>query len=143
MYWKHPELHYTVLFFLRLGEEGHEKPKKRKKLLEKYGSFSLSFGTFSQGLENKKNLIVVDKKCCVWKIVCHCALLYFNCGETVLERSWNQDLIVQHKNKKKRNHIGFLFFLIIFFMKIQNYKPKIFQKVWESYKLKFLVGEGW
>ena len=44
------------------------------------------------------------------KIVYHCALLSFNCGETVLERSLNQDLRVQHKRKKKRKHIVKCFF---------------------------------
>ena len=41
----------------------------------------------------------------VLTLVHRCALLYFNCGENVLERSWNQDLRVQHEKKKKRNRI--------------------------------------
>ena len=52
-----------------------------------------------------------------------CALLSFNCGETVLEGLWNQDIRVQHKPKRREN-LGFKFFFFTF----QNYKPKNVRK---------------
>ena len=52
-----------------------------------------------------------------------CALLSFNCGETVLEGSWNQDIRVQHKQKRREN-LGFKKKKFT----LQNYKPKNVRK---------------
>ena len=49
-----------------------------------------------------------------------CALLSFNCGETVLEGPWNQAIRVQHKQKRREN-LGFFFFNFLHY-KITNLK---------------------
>ena len=102
-------LHCVV--FLQSRVEGHTKlNNKKKNYLTNLCLFSFSFGTFSQRLENYETskcssdtFHACGQKCCVWIIVHHCALLYSNFGETVLEDSWTRTWECNINIKRREN----------------------------------------
>ena len=91
---------FHCVVFLQLRKEGHKKLKIKNRTIGQICVLVLLvLGPSPSGYKTMKKLSIV------LTLVHLCALLSFNCGEAVLERSWNQDLRVQHKKKKKRNRI--------------------------------------